>query len=133
MGEPVGLATGVDAEAADDAEVATGAEALAVDGALAEAADVGLAFAAGDEELAVGVFDFDELQPATTSAVTDRTAIEKTGTGRQKRAACNRLCETIESLHEGWVGMFGSGAWLDRRFSEDRDGTLCNRLCNRLR
>jgi len=135
MGEPVGLATGADVEGgadAEDAEAATGAEALAdAAGGLDDAAAVALAAAVG-AELDGDAFGFDELQPATSSAVTDRTAIDETGTGRQKRDTCNRLCETIESLHEGWVGVIGRGTWLDRRFQKGRLGGLCNRLCNRL-
>ncbi len=134
MGEPVGLATGADAEAAVDTEDAAGADALAAAGALADAAVVALELAAAVGALDDGVdaFGFDELQPATMSAVADIAAIDATGSGRQKRDACNRLCETIESLHEGVIGVSGGGTWLDRRFQEGKVGGLCNRLCNRL-
>jgi hypothetical protein len=125
MGEAVGLATGADADAevlADVAGALDGAAAVA----LALAAAVGAELADGDD------FGFDELQPATSSATTDTAAIDATGLGRQKRDACNRLCETIESLHEGWVGVSGRGTWLDRRFHRGMVGGLCNRLCNRM-
>jgi hypothetical protein len=101
MGEPVGLATGADAEGAADPEEAAGADALATGGALADAAAVALAAAVGALDDGVDALDFDELQPATRSAVAEIAAIDATGIGRQKRDACNRLCETIESLHEG--------------------------------
>jgi hypothetical protein len=102
IGEPVGLATGADADGATDPEEAAGAEALAAGGALAEAA-VGLALATAVGALDDGGddFDFDELQPAMRSAVAESAAIDATGSGRPKWDACNRLCETIESLHEG--------------------------------
>jgi hypothetical protein len=134
MGEPVGLATGADAEAAAGAEEVAGAEALteAAAGALAEEAAVAVALAAVEEEPADGDFDFDELQPATSRATADRAAIDATGRGRPNRDACNRLCDTIESLHEGCVGVSGSGTWLDRRLQGGCIGGLCNRLCNRL-
>lgn len=98
MGEPVGLATAADAEGAADPEAA---DALAAGGALADTAAVALAAAVGALDDGVVAFDFDELQPATRSAVAEIAAIDATGIGRQKRDACNRLCETIESLHEG--------------------------------
>jgi hypothetical protein len=100
MGEPVGLATGADAEVTADAEEAGGADALAAGGALVDAAAVVLA-AVGALDDGVADFDFDELQPARKSAVAEIAAIDASGIGRRKRDACNRLCETIESLHEG--------------------------------
>ncbi|HEY0871696.1 MAG TPA: hypothetical protein VGD55_14955 [Acidothermaceae bacterium] len=99
MGAPVGLATGADAD-----DVA-GADALvdAATGALAEAAAV--EDPPPDEDVAAGVDFFDELQPATTSAVTAKAATDALESGRDRRDACNRLCETIESLHERWVSV----------------------------
>ncbi len=96
MGVPVGLATGADAD-----DVA-GADALvdAATGALEAADDPPVA-----ADVAVGVDFFDELQPAMTSAVTATAATDALESGRDRRDACNRLCETIESLHERWVGV----------------------------
>ena len=125
MGEPVGLATGAEAEGAVDEEDAAGVEALAgAVGALEDAAAVALGVTGA--ELGGDVFDFDELQPAMSSAVTETAAIDATGIGRQNRDACNRLCETIESLHEGVGWVSGSGAWRARRLREICGGGLCN-------
>jgi hypothetical protein len=123
MGVPVGLATGADAD-----DVA-GADALvdAATGALDEAAAVDDAPVDAD---VTGVDFFEELQPATTSAVTAKAATDALESGRDRRDACNRLCETIESLHEGVGGVFGCGTWLDRRGRRELIPCLCNRLCN---
>ena len=107
MGVPVGLATGADAD-----DVA-GADAL-VDAATG-ALDEGAADDAPVDDVAAGVDFFEELQPATTSAVTANAATDALESGRDRRDACNRLCETIESLHEGLGGLSGRGTWLDRR------------------
>lgn len=127
IGAPVGLATGADA---DDAAVA---EALvdAAAGALVAAA-VGVADAPVDDEPPDGAADFEELQPATSSAATANAAVDAAGRGRQRRGACNRLCETIESLHEGWVGCPGALPDGNRPLRESHADGLCNRLCNRL-
>jgi hypothetical protein len=99
MGVPVGLATGADADDVAGAE----APVDAATGALEEAAEV------DDPPVdADGVDFFDELQPATTNAVTANAAVDTVAvleSGRDRWDACNRLCETIESLHEGWVGV----------------------------
>jgi hypothetical protein len=133
MGEPVGLATDADAGGAADPEDAAGADALAAGGALADTAAVALELdaAVGALDDGVDAFDFDELQPAMRSTVAEIAAIDPTGIGRQKQDACNRLCETIESLHEGVWLVSGGGTWLDLRFQEGCVGGLCNRLCNR--
>ena len=114
IGAPVGLVAGADVAA----------------GALADDVAVAVAEAPVDEEPPAGAADFEELQPARSSAVTPHAAVTATGSGRQRRAVCNRLCETIESLHEGWGGVSGSGAWRVRPLRESCIGGLCNRLCN---
>jgi hypothetical protein len=121
IGAPVGLAAGAEATVEPAGALA---EALGPD----ELAD-------GADDVGAAAFGFDELQPATTRAATANAAVEAVAvleSGRDKRDACNRLCETIESLHEGWVGVSGSGTWLGRRFHKGMVGGLCNRLCNRM-
>jgi hypothetical protein len=102
MGVPVGLATGADA----DDVAGTEAPVDAATGALEEAAEVDDAPVDAD-----GVDFLDELHPATTNAVTANAAVDTDAvleSGRDRRDACNRLCETIESLHEGVGGCPGA-------------------------
>src|SRR5207237_1335362 len=59
-----------------------------------------------DDEPPAGVFDFPELQPATSSTAAATTAVETIGTRRRRSDVCNRLCGTIETS----TGVCGAGA-----------------------